>query len=685
MEATSKRHPLLERLRFLGISCRNLDEFVVTRLAGLTALAQDRPRDTLPDGRLPGDVLNQARASIDSLAARQQDTWRDLRRHLCDAGVVVMAPEELTSRERAWLSEDASSRLLPLLTPVALDATRPFPFVGSLQTGVIMDLERFGKEERFPGVVILPQAMPRFVELPDLYRRGAKLFLSAEHAIGLLVGRLFPGCRPSSAGVFRVLRDSELDVEAQPDDLYASFERALKERRRAAVVRLEVSHDVGRGLVRLLEQRLGAAKGSAVETGPMLGLRDLLMLTEVDRPDLKYPPFVARLPAALKPRDADLFSLLRARDLLVHHPYEAFDPVTSLIVAAADDPDVVSIKQTLYRTSERSPIVDALAKAAEAGKSVTAVVEVKARFDEAANLRWARRLERAGAQVVFGFADLKTHAKLALVARREASGIVSYSHLGTGNYNPDTARVYTDVSYLTSDAVIGRDVGRVFNFITGSCRPEQMETLTISPFGLRDRLLEAIGDEMAHAAAGRPAAIWAKCNSLSDPTVIEALYAASAAGVEIDLVVRGICCLRPGVRGLSDRIRVKSILGRFLEHSRLYAFGNGHGLPHPRAHVFIASADLMPRNFDRRVETLLPVTEPGAHERLLAQILAANVLDTAGSWALQPDGGSIRLAPAEGEQAFDAQAFFMTGVGPVGRAPREPTTRDGAPELRRAG
>jgi polyphosphate kinase len=517
---------------------------------------------------------------------------------------------------------------------------------------------------------MLPAGLPRFVELPDLFGRSAQLFVGLYDAILQLVERLFPGCRLAAAGQFRVLRDSELELESDPEDLIQSFERALRQRRRAQIVRLEVSSDMPARLVSFLEKKLEPAGGRAVAAGGLLGLRHLAELTSLDRPDLKFTPFRARVPVRLRARDADPFAAIREQDLLVHHPYEAFDPVVSLIRAAAEDPDVVSIKQTLYRTSEKSPIVEALARAAEAGKSVTAIVELKARFDEAANVRWARDLERAGAQVVFGVASLKTHAKLALVCRREGEEFVNYSHIGTGNYNPDTARVYTDVSYLTANAAVGRDIGRIFNFITGSCEPEALETLAISPFGLRDRLLAAVRDEVAHALAGRPAAIWAKCNSLADPAIIEALYEASAAGVEIDLVVRGICCLRPSVPGLSERIRVKSIIGRFLEHSRIYAFGNGYGLPHPRALIYLSSADLMPRNLDRRVETLFPVTEPGAHERLVAQILAGNVQDDAGSWRILPEGGSERVVPADEANLFDAQDFFMDGRGPAGRASR---------------
>jgi polyphosphate kinase len=675
-EASHDRHPLLERVRFLALSGHSSDEFFATRVARHLR-GGERPAVPAGDPSL-ADALCLA-GRLDSLDKAQHEAWLQLRRALAAEGVVVLSPGELTMRERAWLDDHALRQLAPLVTPLAIGAARPFPFLPAGQPALALDLERWPGRKTVRALIVLPTAAGRFIELPDMFERGARLFVAIEDVFLSCADRLFPGCTVRGGGLLRVLRDGDLPVEESGDDMIRRFEKALRRRRRADPVRLEVSASMPDDLVAFVQSCVAAEGPDASRIQGFFAPRDLAMLADLDCPRLRYPPHRGVTPPRLAARDAALLDVIRDRDLVVHHPYESFDPVVRLLDAAADDPAVVSVKHMLYRTSRDSPIVAALKRAAEAGKAVTAVVELKARSDEEANVRWARDLEHSGAQVVFGFSALKTHAKLTLVARREGAEIVTYTHLGTGNYNPDTARHYTDISYFSADPALGRDANRIFNYATGSCEPRALESLRISPLDLRQTLLDAIRNEAAHALAGRPAMIWAKCNGLADGQIIEALYEASAAGVEIELVVRGICCLRPGVPGLSERIRVRSILGRFLEHSRIYAFGNGHALPHPRAVVYISSADLMPRNLDRRLEVLLQVTEPGAHERILAQILAANVMDNDGSWLLQPDGSWLRDAPAMAASRFSAQEFLMNGTGPARRAQVARTQTGGGP------
>jgi polyphosphate kinase len=657
----------LERIKFLTLSGRSSDEFFATRAARFL-----RGGERLPSSPVDGAVATEPALCLaerlDVLDRAQHDAWLNLRRALSAEGVVVLSPAELTMRERSWLDDHALRQIAPLVTPLAIGAARPFPFLPAGQPALVLDLERWPGRKTVRALIVLPTALGRFVELPDMFERGARLFVAIEDVLLSCADRLFPSCTVRGSGLLRVLRDGGLPVDETGDDMISRFERALRRRKRAEPVRLEVSASMPDDLVAFVQSCVAGNGPGASRIQGFFAPCDLTALADLDVPHLRYPPHRGVTPTRLAARDAALLDVIRDRDLVVHHPYESFDPVVRLLDAAADDPSVVSVKHMLYRTSRDSPIVAALMRAAEAGKAVTAVVELKARSDEAANVKWARDLERSGAQVVFGFSALKTHAKLTLVARREGQEIVTYTHLGTGNYNPETARHYTDISYFSADPALGRDANRIFNYATGSCEPRAMETLRISPLDLRQTLLDAIRNEAAHALAGRPATIWAKCNGLADREIIEALYEASAAGVEIELIVRGICCLRPGVPGLSERIRVRSIVGRFLEHSRIYAFGNGHALPHPRAVVYISSADLMPRNLDRRLEVLLQVTEPGAHERILAQILAANVMDNDGSWLLQPDGSWIRDTPASPASRFNAQEFLMSGTGPARRA-----------------
>lgn len=668
-EASNTDYPLLERLRFLSISGSNLDEFMMVRIAGLMGQVRRQIDEVSIDGLTPAQQLAAIRKAVGELERAQQEVWRELRGELTATGVTLIESHQLDAAQRHWLKGYFLDRVEPILTPQAIDPAHPFPFVANQGMGILLSLIRQGDGSPVMEMILIPPALPRFVRLPGV----AGTYIAIEELLRCFADLLFPGFRVQGHGVFRVLRDSDIEIEEDAEDLVRYYRTAIQRRRRGTVIVLQLQGDVDPAAEQLLRDQLKLDHAMVTKTDGLIGIGGLGAIVDEDRPELKFEPYNPRYPERILEHDGDCFAAIREKDIIIHHPYESFEVVVDFLRQAAADPDVIAIKQTLYRAGKQSAVIAALIAAADAGKSVTAVVELKARFDEEQNLLWASQLERAGVQVIYGFVDWKTHAKVSMVVRREGEGYRTYCHFGTGNYHPVTARTYTDLSFFTADPKMGRDAGRLFNFITGYVEPQQTSLLAISPIGLRKKLYERIDREIAYAEAGKPAAIWAKLNSLTDPDLIERFYLASKAGVQISLVIRGICCLRPGVPGLSENILVKSIIGRFLEHSRIWAFGCGSKLPSARAQVFISSADGMSRNFDRRVELLVPIRNRTIHDQVLRQVMLANLLDTERSWQLGPDGSYKRMGNKE--PGFNLHRYFMTNPSLSGRGAAVDTGR----------
>ncbi len=669
-EACNERYPLLERLRFLSISGSNLDEFMMIRVAGLVGQAQRGIGKPSIDGRTPSQQLTAIRQKLAELSARQQDIWRELHDRLAEADIHIADEQRVKPAAHQWLESFFLEEILPVITPQALDPAHPFPFVHNEGMGLLFTLTRDADKEQIIEMILIPTALPRFVRVPgDISGRGEAVYISIASLIQRYAKKLFPGFTIEGDGLFRVLRDSDIEIEEEAEDLVRTFRSAIQRRRRGQVIQLELEEDFDPQAEDILLQQLGVHEAAVIKTDGMIGIDGLSEIVDEDRPDLKFDAYSPRYPERIREHDGDAFSAIREKDIIIHHPYESFEVVVDFIRQAAADPDVVAIKQTLYRAGSQSAVINALIEAAENGKSVTAVVELKARFDEEQNLKWATKLERAGVQVIYGFTDWKTHAKVAMVVRREDSGFRTYCHFGTGNYHPITAKIYTDMSFFTANPKLGRDAAKMMNFVTGYVEPHGLEEIAIAPLDLREEIYRRIDTEIANATKGKPAAIWMKCNQITDQGVIDRLYAASNAGVQVELVVRGICCLRPGVEGLSENIRVKSIIGRFLEHSRIYAFANGRTMPGSNAVVYISSADLMGRNLDRRVESLIPIKNRTVHDQILQQVLLANMLDTEQSWWLHADGSYSRIESDmdEAGKPFNCHRYFMTNPSLSGR------------------
>jgi len=666
-EALDEQNPLLERVKFLSIFSTNLDEFFMIRVAGIKQQVAAHVVGRSPDGTTPAEQLIAIRRTVDVLTDRHRRCWLDdVQPKLRDQGIRLLDYAELTDEQRAFCKAYFEREVFPVLTPLAFDPSHPFPQISNLSINLAVVINDPEEGELFARVKV-PAVLPRLIPLPSSMcdgpeqippeRRHCLVWL--EQMIAENVDALFPGMEVVEAYVFRITRNADMEIqEEEAADLLRTIEQGVRQRRFGAVVRLTIQHDMPQRIRELLLANLKITPDDLYEVEGSLGLSDLMGLMKIDRPDLKDPPFYPARPPLLRNArsSTEIFSAIRQQDILLHHPFDSFRPIVELIEAAAEDPDVLAIKQTLYRVGSNSPIVKALMHARDQDKQVTVLVELKARFDEENNITWARALERAGVHVVYGLVGLKTHAKIALIVRREQDGLRRYVHLGTGNYNAGTARIYTDLGLLTCKSELGADASDLFNLLTGYSRQHRYRKLLVAPVNLRERLTWLIEREITHANSGRGGSLIFKLNSLVDPQMIELLYQASQIGVKVELVVRGMCCLRPGVAGLSENIIVRSVVGRFLEHSRIYYFENG-GDPA----VYLGSADLMQRNLDRRIETLFPIEDPAMIRHIRENLLATYLNDNIRAKLLMPDGSYVRAQPEPGAAPRDSQAFFAAG------------------------
>ena len=665
-EANNKKVPLFERLRFLAISARNLDEFYTVRVAGFRQMVKNKIEVISADGLTPEEQLIQIERQAKALIDKQQELLPSLLSNLKQKGIVLIKPKGILASEKKNLEKQFMAKVFPALTPLAIDPAHPFPFIPTEGSALALKLGNRDGKKSLNALVPIPGMLSRFQKLKD-GAKGEKRFLSLEDFIVIFIHRLFPSYLLEEYFSLRILRDSDLEVEEEAEDLVREFEIALKRRKRGEVIRMKVTKSTAEPLLKLISKEIGFDRAQVIQVNEMIGLSDLDELIISAKQSLKWKTFIPRSPERIEDFNGDIFSAIRQKDLLLQHPYETFDTVVSFLEQAARDRSVIAIKQTLYRTTPDSPIVRALCEAAENGKTVTALVELKARFDEANNINVSRELEKAGAQVVYGFMDWKTHAKLSTIVRQEGKVLRTYTHVGTGNYHPDTAKIYTDLSLFTSDASLGRDVTKVFNYLSGYIKPTDLESMIIAPLELKSSLIKMIKKEMCFARKGKPAEIWVKLNALIDPEVINVLYKASQSGVKINMIIRGICGLRPGIKGLSENIRVKSVIGRFLEHSRVCVFGNGFQLPSIKAKVFISSADWMGRNLNRRVESFVEIKNLTVKSQIVNQIMVANLADKEQSWVLQPDGQYKRHQFKPNEPSFSCHEYFIENPSLSGR------------------
>lgn len=660
-EACNTRNPLFERIRFLSISASNLDEFTMVRVAGIMDQIRHGVIKHSKDGLSATEQLTALRKETKHLILNQHRAWLELVAELRKNEVNLISAYDLCDEDLAWVEDYFFSNIFPALTPLSIDPAHPFPFLPTKEIALVFELQNKQTRRIMRTVIPLPQKLERLILFPGSSVR----FMLIEDIVSLFLKQIFPECHLKDQGIFQLIRDSDIEVEEESEDLVQHYESAVKQRRRGRVIQLKISRSMPESLRHFVMEELQVLPEDILVIDGLVGLDRCVELLKCDRQDLLFSKFDVRFPERIIEFGGDCFAAIESKDIIIHHPYESFDVVVQFLRQAARDPDVVAIKQTLYRTSSDSPIVKALIEAAEAGKSVTAVVELSARFDEEANIRWARDLERAGAHVTYGFVSLKTHAKISLVVRRVANQMQSYVHFGTGNYHPITARTYSDLSFFTNDPDLCKDASYLFNYLTGYSVPESFNKISVAPLTLRGDIKALIEKEIAYAKGGKPATIWCKLNALVDGEIIDHFYKASQAGVHIELIVRGICCLRPGIPGLSDNIRVKSIVGRFLEHARIYCFGDGQPMPSAKTKVFIASSDLMERNLNRRIEVMVPIENPTVHEQVLEQIMVSNVSDLRQSWILHPDGSYERMVSKPND--FCAQEFFMNNPSLSGR------------------